>query len=78
MNLKRVIILIGLPIFCSFQPNNNQPEMISLDAKYTCNCLKTVVKKVRRLENKVERQEKKTYKYGKKNKPLFEGYSIIF
>ena len=78
IDLKKIAILIVLPILCFFQPKKNKSKIVSLDAKYTCKCLKIVDKKAQRLEKKVERQEKKSYKYGGRREPKFGGYSLDF
>ena len=75
---KKILVIIILPFLCSFYPQKNQSEIISLEAKYTCRCLEIVNKKAIRLEKKVERREKKTYKVGGKDKPLFGGYALDF
>lgn len=78
MNLKRALILLSLPMLCSFQPNTVQSKIISIDAKHTCKCLKFVDKEIKRLDKKVEQREKLNYNHKGENKPLFGGNSLEF
>ena len=75
---KKTLVIIILPIICSFQSQKNHSKVLLLEAKYTCKCLKTLNKEIKRLEKKADRREKKTYKVGGKDKPLFGGDSLDF